>query len=147
MLEQMFLGQFHHSFDDKSRLTVPSRFRDDFADGVFIIQGFDRNLMVLTAPAFDAIYQHVMSMNILDPQARYLRRHIIGKGNQVELDGSGRILISQDLRAWAELETDVIIVGQGNYFEVWKPELWQEMESQEQVFDAERFKALNLSTR
>lgn len=143
----MFLGQFHHSFDDKSRLTVPSRFRDDFADGVFIIQGFDRNLMVLTAPAFDAIYQHVMSMNILDPQARYLRRHIIGKGNQVELDGSGRILISQDLRAWAELETDVIIVGQGNYFEVWKPELWQEMESQEQVFDAERFKALNLSTR
>ena len=143
----MFLGQFHHSFDDKSRLTVPSRFRDDFADGVFIIQGFDRNLMVLTAPAFDAIYQHVMSMNILDPQARYLRRHIIGKGNQVELDGSGRILISQDLRAWADLETEVIIVGQGNYFEVWKPDLWQAMEDQEQVFDAERFKALNLSTR
>ena len=143
----MFLGQFHHSFDDKSRLTVPSRFRDDFADGVFVIQGFDRNLMVLTAPAFDAIYQHVMSMNILDPQARYLRRHIIGKGNQVELDGSGRILISQDLRAWADLETEVIIVGQGNYFEVWKPDLWQAMEDQEQVFDAERFKALNLSTR
>ena len=143
----MFLGQFHHSFDEKSRLTVPSRFRDDFADGVFIIQGFDRNLMVLTAPAFDAIYQHVMSMNILDPQARYLRRHIIGKGNQVELDGSGRILISQDLRTWAALETDVIIVGQGNYFEVWEPDLWQAMESQEQVFDAERFKALNLSTR
>jgi MraZ protein len=143
----MFLGQFHHTFDDKSRLTVPSRFREDFADGVFIIQGFDRNLMVLTAPAFDAIYQHVMTMNILDPQARQLRRHIIGKGNQVELDGSGRILISQDLRAWAELETDVIIVGQGNYFEVWKPELWQNMEDQDQVFDAERFKALNLSTR
>jgi MraZ protein len=143
----MFLGQFHHSFDEKSRLTVPSRFRDDFSEGVFVIQGFDRNLMVLTAPAFDAIYQHVMSMNILDPQARTLRRHIIGKGNQVELDGSGRILISQDLRAWAELETEVIIVGQGNYFEVWKPELWQAMESQEQSFDAERFKTLNLSTR
>jgi len=143
----MFLGQFHHSFDDKSRLTVPSRFRDDFSDGVFVIQGFDRNLMVLTAPAFDAIYQHVMSMNILDPQARYLRRHIIGKGNQVELDGSGRILISQDLRSWAELETDVIIIGQGNYFEVWKPDIWQKMDRQEQVFDAERFKALNLSTR
>lgn len=143
----MFLGQFHHSFDDKSRLTVPSRFRDDFAEGVFIIQGFDKNLMVLTSPAFNAIYEHVMSMNILDPQARILRRHIIGKGNQVELDGSGRILISQDLRAWAELETEVIIVGQGNYFEVWKPENWQAMESQEQVFDAERFTALNLSTR
>jgi len=143
----MFLGQFHHSFDDKSRLTVPSRFRDDFSEGVFVIQGFDRNLMVLTAPAFEAIYQHVMSMNILDPQARTLRRHIIGKGNQVELDGSGRILISQDLRTWAELETEVIIVGQGNYFEVWKPELWQKMESQEQSFDAERFKTLNLSTR
>ena len=143
----MFLGQFHHSFDDKSRLTVPSRFREDFESGVYVIQGFDRNLMVLTAPAFEAIYQHVMGMNILDPQARSLRRHIIGKGNQVELDKSGRILISQDLRTWAELEDEVVIVGQGNYFEVWKPELWQEMEDQDQVFDAERFKTLNLSTR
>ena len=143
----MFLGQFHHSFDDKSRLTVPSRFREDFESGVYVIQGFDRNLMVLTAPAFEAIYQHVMGMNILDPQARSLRRHIIGKGNQVELDKSGRILISQDLRTWAELEDEVVIVGQGNYFEVWKPELWQEMEDQDQVFNAERFKTLNLSTR
>jgi MraZ protein len=143
----MFLGQFHHSFDDKSRLTVPSRFREDFAAGAFVLQGFDRNLMVLTRPAFEAISEHVMNMNILDPQARYLRRYIIGKGSQAELDKSGRILITQDLRTWAELETDVVIVGQGNYFEVWKPELWQELEIQGQDFDDERFKTLNLSTR
>jgi MraZ protein len=143
----MFLGQFHHSLDDKSRLTVPSRFREEFSEGVFVIQGFDRNLMVLTKPAFDTIYKYVMSMNILDPQARALRRHIMGKGNQVELDGSGRILITQDLRTWAELETDVVIVGQGNYFEVWKPELWQVIDSQAQNFDDERFKALNISTQ
>jgi MraZ protein len=143
----MFLGEFHHSFDDKSRLTVPSRFREDFSRGAFIIQGFDRNLMVLTPPAFDAIYSHVMEMNILDPQARLLRRHIIGKANQVDLDRSGRILISQELRAWAGLDADVIIVGQGNYFEIWKTELWQELDNQSQVFDAERFKTLNLSTR
>ena len=103
--------------------------------------------MVLTEPAFEALYKHVMNMNILDPQARQLRRYIFGKGNQAELDKSGRILISQDLRTWAGLETNVTIVGQGNYFEVWNPELLQAEESQNEAFDNERFVALNISTQ
>ena len=144
----MFLtGEYHHTFDDKYRLTVPSRFREEFADGIYIVRGFDRNLMVLTAPAFEVLYKHVMSMNILDPQVRQLRRYVIGKGAQAELDKSGRILIPQDLREWSELETNVTIVGQGNYFEVWNPELLKSEESQNEAFDDKRFEALNISTQ
>ena len=148
ILEHMFLtGEYHHTFDDKYRLTVPSRYREEFVDGIYVVRGFDRNLMVLTGPAFEALYNHVMSMNILDPQARQLRRYIFGKGNQVELDKSGRILISQDLRTWAGLETNVTIVGQGNYFEVWNPELLEVDDSQTESFDNKRFEALNISTQ
>ena len=86
-------------------------------------------------------------MNILDPQVRQLRRHIFGKGYQVELDKSGRILISQDLRTWAGLETNVTIVGQGNYFEVWNPELLEADEGQTESFDNKRFETLNLFTQ
>lgn len=143
----MFLGEFHHSFDDKSRLTIPSRFRDDFSSGAYIVRGFDQNLMILTKPAFEAIYQHVMNMNILDPQARFLRRYIIGKGNLVELDKSGRILVSDELRTWAGLKEEVALVGQGNYLEIWNPEQWQEFEINSHDFDDERFKALNVSTQ
>ena len=75
------------------------------------------------------------------------RAVLLCEGSEVELDKSGRILIPQDLRIWAGLETDVVIVGQINYLEVWKPELWQELDSQSQVFDDDRFNMLNLSTR
>ncbi|MFH2040386.1 MAG: division/cell wall cluster transcriptional repressor MraZ [Chloroflexota bacterium] len=144
----MFLtGEFHHTFDDKFRLTIPSRFRGEFADGIYIVRGFDRNLMMLTVPAFEALYKHLMSMNILDPKARQLRRHIIGKGFQAELDKSGRILISESLRTWAGLEANVTIVGQGNYLEVWNPELLDADDSQNEAFDNERFIALNISTQ
>jgi MraZ protein len=144
----MFLtGEFRHTFDDKFRLTIPSRFREEFADGIYVVRGFDRNLMMLTAPAFEALYNHVMGMNILDPKARQLRRYIFGKGSQAELDKSGRILISQDLRTWAGLETDVTIVGQGNYLEVWNPELLDAEDTQNEAFDNERFIALNISTQ
>jgi MraZ protein len=144
----MFLtGEFHHTFDDKFRLTIPSRFREEFADGIYVVRGFDRNLMMLTPPAFEALYNHVMGMNILDPKARQLRRYIFGKGNQAELDKSGRILISQDLRTWAGLEANVTIVGQGNYLEVWNPELLDAEDDQNEAFDNERFIALNVSTQ
>ena len=103
--------------------------------------------MVLTAPAFENLYKHLMSMNILDPLSRNLRRYIMGKGSQVELDKSGRILIPQDLRTWAGLETNVIIVGQGNYLEVWKPELLELEDSQNETFDNKRYEALNISTQ
>ena len=144
----MFLiGEFHHTFDDKFRLTIPSRFREEYADGIFVVRGFDQNLMMLTAPAFEALYKHVMDMNILDSKARQLRRYIFGKGSQAELDKSGRILIPEDLRTWAGLETNVTIVGQGNYLEVWNPELLDAEDDQNEAFDNERFIALNISTQ
>jgi MraZ protein len=64
-------------------------------------------------------------------------------------DGSGRILLSQNLRDYAELKTEVVFVGQGDYFEIWAPEPWQK--KQDQINDAEtnakRFAALDLRTR
>ncbi len=144
----MFLtGEFHHTFDDKFRLTIPSRFREEFADGIYVVRGFDRNLMLLTVPAFEAISKYVMSMNILDRKARQLRRFIYGKGFQAELDKSGRILITEDLRTWARLDTNVTIIGQGNYLEVWNPELLDADDNQDEAFDNERFIALNISTQ
>jgi MraZ protein len=90
-----------------------------------------------------------MAMNLADPTARLLRRIILGNALRVTPDGSGRILISSNLREYAELKNNVIFVGQGDYFEIWSPELWNEQEIQ--VSDAEtnaqRFAALDLKTR
>jgi MraZ protein len=145
----MFLNQYQHSFDDKGRLTIPARFRELPAEGAFVVQGLDRNLMVLPPDSFHVLYERLMSMNFADPAARLLRRIIIGNAQQVTPDGSSRILLSQNLKEYADLKTNVVFVGQGDYFEIWSPEHWKEQEIQ--VFDAEtnaqRFAALDLKTR
>lgn len=142
----MFLGQYQHSLDNKGRLTIPVRYRDYLADGAYITQGFDRNLMVLTSSAFQAVSQRVNQISMTDPVARSLRRLIFSHGEQVEVDKAGRILIPQFLRESAGLASDVIIVGAGDYFEIWSPETWNDQSTQLQDTNAnaQRFMAFDI---
>ena len=145
----MFLGQFRHNIDDKGRLTIPARFRDLLvAEGAYVMQGFDRNLMVLTLPTFDTISRRLLQMNMTDPTVRLLRRMIFSTADRVEVDRAGRILIPQFLRQLAALDGDAMIVGAGEYFEIWSPDLWasQTEQLQDVEANAQRFLALELSS-
>jgi MraZ protein len=145
----MFLNQYRHSFDDKSRLTIPAKFRELPEGGLVVVQGLDRNLMVLTPDSFKVLYERIMAMNFADPSARLLRRIILGNALPVTPDGAGRILLTQNLRDYAELKDEVVFVGQGDYFEIWSPVLWQDQETQvnDAETNAQRFAALDLKTR
>jgi len=145
----MFLNQYQHSFDDKGRLTIPSKFRELPEEGAVVVQGLDRNLMVLPHPVFEVLYDRLMAMNLADPTARLLRRIILGNALRVSPDGAGRILLSQNLKEYADLKTEVVFVGQGDYFEIWSPEHWNEQEIQvkDAETNAQRFAALDLKTR
>jgi len=145
----MFLNQYQHSFDDKGRLTIPSKLRELPTEGAFVVQGLDRNLMVLPPAVFEIIYNRLMAMSMTDPSARLLRHIILGNALQVVPDGAGRILISPNLREFAGLHNDVVFVGQGDYFEIWSPKLWQEQQVQinDAVTNAQRFATLDLTTR
>jgi MraZ protein len=145
----MFLGQYEHTIDEKGRLTVPSRFRELLQDGAYITQGFDQNLVVLTAATFDHISSRVNRMSITDPTARQLKRLIFSHADRLEVDRAGRILIPQFLRASAQLDGAAIMVGVGDYFEIWSPERWQEQNTllQDGEANAQRFAALDLSVQ
>lgn len=147
-VELMFLGQYQHSLDDKGRLTIPARFRDMLEKGAYVTQGFDRNLMVLTEDYFQQVYARVMAMNLTDSTARLLRRLILSTAYPVEVDRAGRILLPQGLRQYIGLDGDAVIVGQGEYFEVWSPATWAEQlnQMQDAEANAQRFAALDLST-
>ena len=135
--------------DDKGRLTIPAKFRELPEEGAFVVQGLDRNLMVLPPAVFQILYDRLMAMNLTDPAARLLRHIILGNALQVVPDGAGRILLSSNLREYADLKNEVVFVGQGDYFEIWSPELWNEQEIQvkDAETNAERFAALDLKTR
>lgn len=145
----MFLGRFYHNLDDKGRLTVPSRFREELASGgAYVLHGFEKNLMVFPAATFEAISHRIKRMSMTDPTARLLRRLLFSTADRVDLDKSGRILLPQLLREEASLESGVVVVGSGDYFEIWSPVEWTGQA--EQLIDAQananRFSSLFLSS-
>ncbi len=145
----MLLGKFSRTVNKQSRLSMPAQFRAELAGGAYITQGFDRNLQVLSASAFKEIYQRVMSLNIADPLARMLLRLILGTAHPLEADEFDTLQIPEELREFAGLKQEALLVGQGDYFEIWAPEHWarQEAELRDAETNARRFSALTVATR
>jgi MraZ protein len=143
----MFLGQYQHNLDDKGRLMIPARYRELLAAGAFITQSFDRCLMVMTDGYFKQVYDRINAMNLADSNARLLRRLILSSAYPVEIDKVGRILIPQNLRQVIMLESEAIVAGQGEYFEVWTPAAWNDQMTQLEDVETnnQRFAALDLS--
>ncbi|MBT3321934.1 MAG: division/cell wall cluster transcriptional repressor MraZ [Anaerolineae bacterium] len=143
----MFLGQYQHSLDAKGRLIVPARFRDELAEGGFVTRGFDRCLMVMTTNYFELVYQRVNAMNLADPATRELRRLLFANAYSITPDKVGRINLAPKLREFAKIEAETIVAGQGEYFEIWLPTLWdaQMTSLDNEEANLERFSALDLS--
>ena len=146
-VEHMFLGRYDHSFDEKGRISIPARFREMLIDGAYVTQGFDRNLMVWRAADFERIYHQINSLSITDPDARLLKRLIFANAVKIEIDKAGRMLLPQYLRDAVDLTGASVVVGVGDYFELWSPENWTKQNDQMQDSDttAKRFAALNLT--
>ena len=144
----MFLNNYHHSFDDKFRLTIPAKFRE-IPEGAFVVKGLDRNLMVLPPEVFQVLLDHLAAMSITNPKVRQLRQSILGFADKVMPDANGRILIQQNLRDLAGLKREVVLVGMGDYFEIWSEELWQkqqELINNDQT-NEDRYAAIDLTLR
>jgi MraZ protein len=144
----MFLGQFQHNLDDKGRLMIPARFRELLEGGAFITQGFDKCLMVMTEAYFKQVYERIEAMNLADPTARLLRRLILSNAYPIEVDKVGRILVPQNLRSFLGVPSgELVVAGQGEYFEVWTPATWAEQMAQLHDVEANnaRFSTLDLS--
>lgn len=144
----MFLGQYAHALDAKGRLTVPVRFRPALATGAYVTQGFDRNLVVYTTDSFERLAARANHLTTTDPEARAVRRVLFGGATEVGLDSVGRILLPEFLRQYAGIESDTVLVGAGEYFEIWSAAIWAG--EQERVTDpdsnARRFTDFDLSS-
>ena len=142
----MFLGQFEHTIDDKGRMTIPSRYRELLDGGAYITRGFDPNLMVLTTASFDEISESIRTTSVTDADARALKRWIFSNASWVEVDKAGRILIPQWLRSNAKLESNAVVVGVGDYFEIWSPDEWTRQVEETQNADntSLRFSSFNV---
>lgn len=120
----MFLGRYSHTVDDKGRLAVPARFRDELAEGVVVTRGFDGCLLVYPLATWAPLAEKVSALSIGDPDVRLLRRMLFANAVDMQLDRQGRVLVPADLRMHAGIDREAIVVGMHTFIEVWSPERW-----------------------
>ncbi len=130
----MFRGITQLCLDSKSRFAVPAKYRDELssrcAGNLVITADPSRCLLIYPQPAWEPIEKKLNSLSSFDPQSRSLQRLIVGNACDVEMDSAGRILVVTPLRQFAGLTKDIVLVGQGEKFELWDAEKWnQEIEA------------------
>ena len=122
----MFMGEYNHTIDAKSRLIIPSKFRDSLGDEFVVTKGLDGCLFVFNNTewaVFESKLQQLPSLT--NPDVRKFVRFFMAGASQVEVDNQGRILVPASLRTFAELEKEVKLIGVGNRVEIWSKERYE----------------------
>jgi MraZ protein len=126
----MFRGVAEVTLDAKGRMAIPTRYRERIAtrcDGQLVVTvDKDYCLLIYPFPEWEEIERKLMRLPSLDQKARRLQRLMVGHATEVEIDGHGRILLSQGLRKFAGLDRRAVLLGQGNRFELWDETRWNE---------------------
>jgi MraZ protein len=143
----LFLGHHLTPLKNSNHLSLPSNWKKLVSGGIYLTQGFDQNLLILTAETFQEMYERISSLNITDPLARLLMRMFLGTASFIEVQEGESISVPQNLMEYANLRGRAVLVGQGEYLEVWSPSHWAEQEAQ--IQDAQsnsaRFTAFNIA--
>jgi MraZ protein len=127
----VFQGASSLSLDNKGRLSVPTRHRDVLAavaSGQLTITRHPHGcLMVFPRPAWEQFRQRIVELPMA---AQWWKRILLGNAMDVEIDGTGRVLVSPELRAAAKLDKETVLLGMGNHFELWDKSTYEAQEAQ-----------------
>ena len=122
----MLLGEYEHTIDDKNRLTLPARFREQLADGVVVTRGMDGCLYAYPRRDWhERLQGRVAQLDPLSHEGRKIQRHFFSGAAEAELDKQGRIMIPAPLLRYAGLERDVVVAGVHDHLEIWDREKWR----------------------
>ena len=121
----MFLGEFKHTIDDKGRLTIPARFRPVFETGLFVTVGLDQCLWVYSRDGWDLFSQKLAKLPTGQANARMATRFFFSQATDAQPDRQGRILLPENLKQWANLGDNAVVIGANDRVEIWQPERWE----------------------
>ena len=122
----MFLGTYQPRLDEKGRLILPAKFRDALAEGLVVTRTQDRALAVYPRATFEAKMTSLLSAPSTVKEVRNYQRMLMAGASDEVPDRQGRVTIPPNLRAYAGLDRDVVVIGAGDRAEIWDAETWQQ---------------------
>lgn len=122
----MFMGEYNHTIDAKSRLIIPSKFREILGDEFVVTKGLDGCLFVFDNTEWTAFEEKLQKLpSLTNPDVRKFVRFFMAGAITVEVDKQGRILIPTGLKDFAALEKDAVLIGVGSRVEIWSKERYE----------------------
>ena len=121
----MLLGEYNHNIDDKGRVSVPAKFREDLGISFIVTKGLDNCLFAYSKEEWTKFEEKLKSLPLSDKNARNFVRFFLSGATECEIDKQGRFLIPANLRISAKLEKDAMIIGVGTRLEIWDKATWQ----------------------
>lgn len=122
----MFIGEYHHSIDEKNRLAVPTKFRLDLSKGAVVTRGIDSCLFLYTKKEWEKLAIKLADMPISKSKTRAFARLMLAGAMDINLDKQGRAIIPDYLRRYASIGKKAVVAGLYNRLEIWDEKKWEE---------------------
>lgn len=120
----MLLGTYTPKLDDKGRVILPAKFREELAGGIVVTRGQENCLYVFSAAEFEQVHQRIRQAPLSNKQARDFTRMFLSGASSELPDTQNRITLPVPLRTYAGLDRDLVVIGAGSHAEIWDAEAW-----------------------
>ena len=122
----MLMGEYQHKMDNKGRVIIPAKFRDELGDKFVATRGLDNCLFIYPMNEWSVLEKKLSSLPITSRNARTFTRFFFSGATECELDKQGRMSIPNNLRDFAALQKDIVIIGLSSRIELWAKENWDD---------------------
>ncbi|ANC76766.1 MULTISPECIES: division/cell wall cluster transcriptional repressor MraZ [Bacillales] len=122
----MFMGEYQHSIDEKGRMIIPSKFREELGTEFILTRGLDQCVFGYPLNEWKVIEEKLKSLPFTKKDARAFTRFFFSGAAECQLDKQGRVNIASPLRDYAKLEKDCVVIGVSNRIEIWSKSIWEE---------------------
>lgn len=129
----MLIGEYEHSLDTKGRLILPAKIREDMGETFIVTKGLDGCLFGFSQTEWANFEEKLKTLPLTNKNARDFVRFFLSGATECEMDKQGRFLIVANLREYANLEKDAVIIGVGTRIEIWNKDKWKDYNSDENI--------------
>ena len=129
----MLIGEYEHSLDVKGRLIMPAKLREDMGEKFIVTKGLDGCLFGFSQNEWTNFEEKLKTLPLTNKNARDFVRFFLSGATECEIDKQGRFLIAGNLREYANMEKDVVIIGVGTRLEIWNRDKWKAYNSDENI--------------